>query len=443
MRDDLRKVLSGDQLWTVICGDALGELSAMPSDCIDAVVTDPPAGISMMGRSWDHNRGGRDKWIAWLSAILAECYRVTKPGGRMLCWSIPRTMHWTGMAIEDAGWFVENTIAHINGSGFPKAKSQLKPAREDWWLCRKPSKGVPPLNIDACLVPFASKEDEAESKLKNQHADFGSDAVRNVHAYGDGGTERPNYNPPGRWPANVVLSHSVTCKAATPEQGKDCAADCPVAELDRQSIEGGMHSAGYENGVTYPLGGKHARIGDSGGASRFFHTFEVDPDDIATAEFIYAAKASRSDRDDGCGDLPQQEPRWRQNGLVKDRTWIDRKDGKGAVEVDAKLQPRSNNHPTVKSTKLMQHFVRLVKPPVTDGTKPIVLDPFAGSGSTGRGAVLEGCRFIGIELSDTEDEPYVSIARRRIAAAAAKVSAPTPATPQPATPPKQGGLFDD
>lgn len=107
----IEMVLSGGLLWHVEHGDSLVVLKSMPDACVDAVVTDPPAGIGFMGKEFDSNRGGRGRWIAWLSERLAECYRVTKPGGRMLCWSIPRTMHWTGCAIEDAGWEIENTIA--------------------------------------------------------------------------------------------------------------------------------------------------------------------------------------------------------------------------------------------------------------------------------------------------------------------------------------------
>ena len=463
----IHRVISNDLRWHVEHGDSLVVLKSMPDACVDAIVTDPPAGIAFMGKGWDEfgrvndraidptknnkgllpsygrggtpedrrkaNRRARDAFIPWLTEVLEECYRVTKPGGRMLCWSIPRTMHWTGCAIEDAGWSIENTIAHLFGSGFPKAKTQLKPAREDWWLARKPAKNVLPLNIDECRVAFASAADEAESKGKNQHADLGSDSPITVNSYGDYGTSRPNYKAPGRWPSNVLLQHAPECQMAGAKsvwgdaRGADlakmfggrrpggfgdigadsghggpnarvfddadgretvedwrCVEGCPVAELDRQSgdrkgspLE--WKSNGQRNGVS--LNAAHdgsmttpavfQGYGDSGGASRFFNTFGVDRDDIDTALFIYQAKASRADRNAGNA---------------------------------------ANTHPTVKSTPLMRHLVKLIAKP-----GDVVLDAFCGSGSTGRGAVLEGCRFIGIEREDTEAEPYVTIARRRIA----------------------------
>jgi len=82
---------------------------------VDACVTDPPAGISFMNKKWDSDKGGRDAWIAWLSSVLAECYRVAKPGTTLLCWAIPRTSHWTGMAIEQAGWQPVDVISHLFG----------------------------------------------------------------------------------------------------------------------------------------------------------------------------------------------------------------------------------------------------------------------------------------------------------------------------------------
>jgi site-specific DNA-methyltransferase (adenine-specific) len=107
--------------WEVICGDSLEVLRGMADASVDAVVTDPPAGIAFMGKKWDHDKGGRDAWIAWLSEILAECRRVLKPGGHAFVWALPRTSHWTGMALEDAGFEVRERVAHIAGSGFPKS----------------------------------------------------------------------------------------------------------------------------------------------------------------------------------------------------------------------------------------------------------------------------------------------------------------------------------
>jgi len=175
------------------CPEALKDI---PDDSVDSVVTDPPAGISFMGKEWDGDLGGRDQWVAWLTTVMLECFRVLKPGGHILVWGIPRTSHWTALAIEEAGFRVRDRIhdilppsshlndfldsldevqldafyrllpddsilCHLFGSGFPHSKdigkaidaaagddrkvlrtsgegTALKPAVEHWILAQKP-----------------------------------------------------------------------------------------------------------------------------------------------------------------------------------------------------------------------------------------------------------------------------------------------------------------
>lgn len=380
--------------WTLHHGDALDVLRGMPDASVDAVVTDPPAGIAFMGKEWDGHKGGRAAWVAWLAAILAECYRVTKPGGRLLCWSIPRTSHWTGCAVEDAGWLIENTIAHMFGSGFPKGRSQLKPAREDWWLARKPGGMVPPLRIDECRI---ATDDNLSGGA------YCGDGER-ASIFGMERTDRDYQQPAGRWPANVLLSHADGCAPSA------CVAGCPVAMLDAQS--GCLHAPGTNGrsagqGNAYGIFGKvaqHSTYCDTGTASRFFQQFDPDP-------FVYQAKASRRDRNAGCEGLPEKR------GPVMNARCVNC--GKGQLdgrrygpccdvpeyEQAAPAGNVRNHHPTVKPTALMQYLVRLIAAPGA-----IVLDPFTGSGSTGRGALLEGCRFVGIE----RDPEYIEIARARL-----------------------------
>lgn len=112
--------------WKIFHGDALELLRTLPDDRIDSIVTDPPAGISFMGRDWDHDKGGRAQWVVWLTEIMRECLRVLKPGAHALVWALPRTSHWTGTAIEDAGFEVVDVITHHYGSGMPKSKDASK-----------------------------------------------------------------------------------------------------------------------------------------------------------------------------------------------------------------------------------------------------------------------------------------------------------------------------
>jgi site-specific DNA-methyltransferase (adenine-specific) len=376
--------------------DCLELLKTMPHDLVDSLITDPPAGISFMGNSWDSDKGGREHWIKWMSEIMRECLRVMKPGAHGLVWALPRTSHWTATALEDAGFEVRDVITHLFGSGFPKSLdiskaidkaarverteyivdknflkknpgkkkdgidrkkeysgsefkegieaakrfnpatdaakqwagwgTALKPASEHWILVRKPcsEKTVAAnvlehwcggINIDGCRIATGEKvvwktpEGPAResSVMMYDKPGAGSDSMFK----NKGGREGTTL---GRFPANLVLSHSHYC---TDEQ---CDIECAILQLDAQAEQN---------------------------SSRFF----------------YCAKVSPSERGEG------------------------------------------NNHPTVKAQKLMRYLCRLITPP-----QGVVLDPFMGSGSTGLAAKSEGFDFIGIE----KDPEYFKIAEARI-----------------------------
>lgn len=106
---------------TILQGDALEMLATLEADSVDSVVTDPPAGISFMGKAWDGDKGGRRQWVAWLAEIMSEALRVLKPGGHALVWSFDKTQHWTMGAIDDAGFEIRQVIFHLHGQGFPKS----------------------------------------------------------------------------------------------------------------------------------------------------------------------------------------------------------------------------------------------------------------------------------------------------------------------------------
>ena len=111
-----------DERVTVYHGDCLDVLRQLPDCSVDDIVTDPPAAVAFMGMKWDSDRGGRDQWIDWLAERMAEALRVVKPGGHALVWALPRTSHWTAMALEDAGWEIRDCIQHLFGGGFPKGR---------------------------------------------------------------------------------------------------------------------------------------------------------------------------------------------------------------------------------------------------------------------------------------------------------------------------------
>ena len=129
-------VIEGRARWCVVEGDSAEVLRALPAASVHAVVTDPPAGIAFMGAEWDGAKGGRSQWVAWLASVLGLARVATVPGGRAIVWALPRTAHWTGCAVEDAGWAIESKLYHLFGTGWPKGRSQLKPSAEEWLLAR-------------------------------------------------------------------------------------------------------------------------------------------------------------------------------------------------------------------------------------------------------------------------------------------------------------------
>lgn len=477
-------VIEGKARWCVVEGDALDVVRALPAACVDALVTDPPSGIAFMNAEWDRDRGGRAQWCAWLASILGHARAATRDGGRALVWSLPRTSHWTGCAVEDAGWSIENTVTHLFGTGWPKGSSQLKPAAETWWLARNGRSTA--LNIDACRVG-TSKRVPGGAPSQAPNMVYGKASPRHEDDEG----RNPNV---GRYPPNVVFSHAPGCVCVGERRVKagdkdrewiagragnthaygsatvrparshadpdgtelveawDCVEGCPVRELDAQAGDrpglraGATLRRGATSGAGLGYGGtsttQTVSAGhDEGGevnASRFYPQFPADEG----ALFGYHAKPSRAERDAGV-DLDAERHVVASGRMLNPVCTRTGKRGQrcdcGACLFDAAQEPiAANNHPTVKSIALMRWLIRLV-------TRPgdVVLDPFGGSGTTGVAALAEGRRVILVE----RDPRFAEIARQRLTHATPDLTAPVrvrarAATPAPAADPRQRSLFD-
>lgn len=352
---------------TIVVGDALEHLRGMAEHSVDAIVTDPPYGLTankqggtgaasvnletphgrarigtgngpggFMGMTWDSDVPPVELW--------AECLRVLKPGGYLLAFAGTRTQHRMATRIEDAGFQIRDMIAWVYGSGFPKSHNgpwggtALKPAFEPITVARKPlvgtvernwaEHGTGALNIDGCRVLAAGEQRAAVT---------GAGGIPARHAV-DASCEAGAVSQPhalGRWPANLV------------HDGSDEVLELfPITESGQPAgVKGGGNNVYGKFAGGIPITG----FGDLGSAARFF----------------YCAKATKDERGPG------------------------------------------NNHPTVKPIALMRWLCRLVTP-----AGGLVLDPFAGSGSTGCAAIAEGFRFVGCDLNPE----YAAIAESRIRA---------------------------
>lgn len=391
----------------------LDVLRTLPDNSVDSIVTDPPYGMNskepdmaevlshwLAGDDYQHSGGGfmGKSWDGFVPgpSVWKECLRVLKPGGHLMAFFSPRTQDLGTLAIRLAGFEIRDSIAWMYGSGFPKNMdvgkaifrqvsdfehnavkrwkgwgTALKPAHEPISVARKPFRGslvanllkdgIGAINVEECRVPFAGDADESESKSKNKHGDFKTESAVTVNSYGKYDRLQENYNPPGRWPANLI------------HDGSD-----PVLSLFPESSQTGKRSATS----------KAASVdGTSWGTDN--HQSTEYTDSGSTARFFYCAKASSRERHEGVKNPGPQ--------FSHDSTPRQHENGGNSMQ--------GNYHPTVKPVALMEYLCRLVTP-----AGGVILDPFMGSGTTGKAAVRNGFRFVGIEM----DDGYFDIAVSRI-----------------------------
>ena len=413
----------------LMLGNCLDRLKDLDDNSVDSIVTDPPYGLSFMGKKWDYDVPAVNIW--------EECFRVLKPGGHLLAFAGTRTQHRMAVNIEDAGFEIRDMIAWVYGSGFPKSHNiskaidkiagaerevvgqvdvgpditgdnygrsspgqrkvaditapatpeaqqwdgwgtALKPALEPITVARKPiaeksiaenvlKYGTGAINIDASRIATDPEVDDPRLGGKGSwKTDKAGSTVGNLSNQG----KIIESSSLGRFPANFIHDGSDEVVRGFPNV---------------KSGGKGSHSGGDNKIYSSGLGADVKPYGDQGSAARFF----------------YCAKASKSDRNEGLDTFKSKIPaaaEFRPNHTEKAANGED-------GNPYGRWSETKNIHPTVKPTDLMKYLIRLVTP--KDG---VVLDPFMGSGSTGKAAKIEGFDFIGIEI----DEEYFQIAKARI-----------------------------
>lgn len=447
------KLFSENNNYKLYQGNMLDMLDVIEKNSIESIVTDPPYELNFMGKGWD-NAG-----ISFQKETWEKCFEVLKPGGYLLAFGGSRTFHRIACAIEDAGFEIRDTVMWLYGSGFPKSMNigkgveskltrgsankqefknlegtkvkggdlgynsmhfnqgdrpndynktneslrtdkvdyktelgkkydgwgtALKPAYEPIIVARKPFKGscvdnvikygVGGLNIDECRVGTEERT----------HKGMSSNIPENAGVFRDDAwvPKDIEVTVEGRFPANVILTYG-------DEDYHEVCDGFPVTKSTGGSGVASKRSAMglYEGGWNREKDCAHlGGLGDEGSASRYF----------------YCAKASKKDREEGLSNFDEGI-----GGSLRGTKQQDLKTGSG----NERNNKRKNTHPTVKPTELMQYLVRLVTP--ENGT---VLDPFNGSGSTGKAVMYEnwernkGYKYIGIEL----EEEYLETSKARI-----------------------------
>ncbi len=339
-------------------GDCLEVMRGMPDNSVDAIVTDPPYGLGFMGKEWDHGVPS--------VAIWCEALRVLKHGGHLLAFAGTRTQHRMATAIEDAGFEIRDMIAWVYGSGFPKSLDVSK-AIDKAAGAEREILGPNPSTAGRkeCKGRFGGTEGAYQTETRERVSNITAPATEAARQWQGWGTALKPALEPITVARKPLAEPTVAANVLAHGTGGLNVDGCRVGDNAGWSYPNGRGGSGWggreslENNMTEPMAATSGRW-----PANLIHDGQAAADLLGNAaRFFYSAKASKRDRS------------------------------------------ANNNHPTVKPTDLMRYLVRLVTPPTG-----VVLDPFMGSGSTGKAARLEGYGFIGIELNPD----YLAIARERI-----------------------------
>lgn len=388
----------------IIHGNSLEELKKLDAGSVDSIVTDPPYGLSALSPAqiseviahWA--RGDLDymprgagfmgkSWDAFVPppALWVEALRVLKEGGHALVFAGSRTQDLMGLSLRLAGFEMRDVIQWIYGSGFPKSHNVSKAIDRGLGVERE-IVGVQKMTGTARKIKGSNAHGCATAGVEQNYEQTNIEITKSLSGEGQrwegwGTALKPAYEPCllVRKPIKGTVAGNVL-KQGTGALNID---GCRIGEEIIKTHGGGTRAIEF----------RHAAYEGSEHRGRWPSNVLFDEESAPllgeTARFFYCAKASKGEREAGLETLAESN----------------------RIEINVNKPqniktPRKNIHPTVKPIDLMRYLVRLITP--KGGT---VLDPFAGSGSTGCGCALEKAQFIGIE----RELQYVEIARARIA----------------------------
>lgn len=388
----------------------LGMRTCLADNSIDAVVTDPPYGLSkepdmmevmkhwMNGDDYVHTGGGfmGKSWDSFVPgpSIWKEVFRVLKPGGYLVAFFGSRTYDIGTLAIRFAGFEIRDQIMWVYGSGFPKSLDISKAIDKAAGAERI---GTGEMVRGSCRAARGGSELVGSKSIESaKWKEITLPATDDAKRYEGWGTAlKPAHEP--ICVARKPLCSTVAENVLTHGTGAMNIDACRIEGRERTDY--GLANSSRSQGSTYAAPSESADFDSTKGRwpANFVHDGMNGEE---WSRFFYCAKASKSDRDEGVSLAATSAAEMVERdadsaGMNSPRAGAGRTSG------------ARNDHPTVKPTALMQWLVRLVTPP--GGT---VLDPFTGSGSTGKACAIEGFEFIGFEM----DPHYCQIAEQRIKA---------------------------
>lgn len=361
---------------TLTCSDCIDYMKTLEDNSVDAIVTDPPYGIGFMSNDWDCDVPG--------DAFAAQALRVLKPGGHIIAFAACRTIHRLMTNVEDAGFEIRDLISWLQWQGFPKSLNVSKTIDKHYGLLEHEGKRI----LDAStgvmtLRPHVKPSEYIPPKPQHEMAKQWS---------GWGTALKPSQEPAvlARKPLEGTVADNVlkwgtgginvdACRIPFGDDAFPCG-------MTRPELEGKQNKATAKRSTR--------TVGLNGTTTDFYHESGRWP-----ANVYHCKKPSRSEREEGCDDLP----------TVSGASAVKRKAGSKGLEnpragAGRTAETVKNTHPTVKPIGLMSWLVRLVTP--EGGT---VLEPFCGSGTTLLAAELEGVTCLAVE----REPKYCDIIRAR------------------------------
>lgn len=404
------KLYNENDSYKIYNGDMLDMLQVIKPESIDAIVCDPPYELGFMNKSWDSTG------IAFKKETWQNCFEVLKPGGYLLAFGGSRTYHRIACAIEDAGFEIRDCVMYLYGTGFPKSYNignqiEAKVLFND--ASGRSQKKLQGQKVEASMWTHHWSYENGKKKVID--VEYQTELGKQWQGWGT--CLKPAYEP--IIVARKPFKGSVVDNIIKYRVGGLNIDECRIPTNDDLSrinkTDNGMFGIGNNNnaqkckelGIEY--GGRFpANVITDGSeevAKGMPNTTSTPIAEESATRYFYSAKASKKDREEGLDNL--------NDGLLR-RVRPDKDDDKPtALNKDPRFAPviRKNIHPTCKPTELMQYLVRLVSP-----KGATILDPFMGSGSTGKAVMFENrerdanYKFIGIELTDE----YLPIAQARI-----------------------------